>query len=70
MEKTIQLLFIIFITNNLMAQVPDFVKIPEGTFNMGSDSGRKNEIPKHEISLTKFSISNTEVTVAQYRFFL
>ena len=69
MIKTIQLLCVIFFTNNIIAQGPTFIKIPEGTFNMGSDSGRTNEIPKHEISLTKFSISQTEITVAQYRIF-
>jgi formylglycine-generating enzyme required for sulfatase activity len=41
-------------------------RIPAGTFAMGSDEGRPDEKPMHEVHLASFEIDLTEVTVAQY----
>lgn len=48
---------------------PDLVKVPGGTFRMGSDNGHKDEAPAHSITLQNFSIAKTETTVAQWRVF-
>ena len=50
-----------------LAQIEEnMVRIPGGTFNMGSESGDEDEKPIHEVSLSKFEISRFEVTQAQY----
>jgi|GEM_PF-2239190 len=43
------------------------VKISEGTFKMGTESGNPEDRPEHTINLSSFSLGKTEVTVAQYR---
>ena len=68
MYKLIQLLFLITSTY-LYAQIPTFIEVPGGAFEMGNDGGKKNEIPAHEVTLKDFKISQTEITVAQYRLF-
>lgn len=45
----------------------DTVLVPEGTFLMGSDSGRDDEKPAHEVYVSEFFIDIYEVTVAQYK---
>ena len=45
----------------------EWVKIPAGSFMMGSTDGKPNEYPVHEVTLKSFFISRTEVTVGQYR---
>ena len=49
----------------------DWVKIPAGTFVMGSpdtEEGRdSDESPRHEVTVPAFEMARTEVTVAQYR---
>ena len=42
------------------------VQIPGGTFRMGSDDGRPNERPAHEVTVAPFEMDPTEVTVAAY----
>jgi formylglycine-generating enzyme required for sulfatase activity len=42
------------------------LKIPSGTFNMGSSSGRGDEKPIHEVTLSGFQLSATPVTQGQY----
>ncbi|MEW6030094.1 MAG: formylglycine-generating enzyme family protein [Chloroflexota bacterium] len=42
------------------------VYVPEGEFEMGSDSGEKDEQPVHTIYLDAFWIDQTEVTNAMY----
>ncbi len=42
------------------------VRIPAGCFRMGSDSGRADEKPVHEVCLSAFSMDVTEVTNAAY----
>ncbi|MBI3961964.1 MAG: formylglycine-generating enzyme family protein [Deinococcus sp.] len=44
----------------------DFVYVPAGPFTMGSDSGRSDELPVHQVTLGDYYIMRTEVTVAQY----
>ena len=69
MRVLFQILFSLIIANNLLAQMPNFVEVPGGAFEMGNDGGRKNQIPAHKVTLSDFSISDTEITVAQYRLF-
>ena len=44
--------------------------IPAGSFQMGSDKGRPNETPVHQISLEAFYIDKYETTNADYRAFV
>ncbi len=48
------------------SQFPDMLLIPAGEFEMGSNSGDKDEKPVHRASLDPFFIDKYEVTVAQY----
>ncbi len=52
-----------------------FVKIPEGSFYMGSDKGKDpeangDEQPQHEVYLSEYWMGRYPVTVGQYRAFL
>jgi formylglycine-generating enzyme len=49
--------------------LPKFVHVEGGTFTMGDEWGlsNKDQRPTHEVTLKSFNISQTEVTVAQYR---
>ena len=43
-----------------------FIAIPPGTFNMGSDSGDGDERPVHKVTIDySFDIGKTEVTLRQ-----
>jgi len=42
-------------------------KIPGGVFNMGSADGQNDEKPVHRVNVRPFEMSQTEVTVWQYR---
>ncbi|NQS98347.1 MAG: formylglycine-generating enzyme family protein [candidate division Zixibacteria bacterium] len=44
-----------------------FVKIPGGSFMMGSNSGGSNEKPVHRVTLKPFMMQTTEVTQAQWK---
>ena len=44
----------------------EWVTIPAGSFEMGSNEGEDNEMPVHRVTLRSFQMSKTEVTVAQY----
>jgi formylglycine-generating enzyme required for sulfatase activity len=45
----------------------EFIYIPPGSFMMGSDVGGKDEVPMHEVNITKgFWISRYEVTQRQW----
>ena len=48
-------------------EVIEWVKIPAGSFKMGSNDGDSDEKPVHKVTLKSFFISKTEVTVGQYR---
>jgi formylglycine-generating enzyme required for sulfatase activity len=42
------------------------VAIPAGTYAMGSESGKPDEKPVHQVTVAAFCIDRTEVTVAAY----
>jgi formylglycine-generating enzyme required for sulfatase activity len=44
-----------------------WVKIPGGTFQMGTDAGPARSGPKHAVTLKTFEMSKTVVTVGQYK---
>jgi len=46
------------------------VKIPGGTFQMGSNEGEADEIPVHSVTVGSFYMAETEVTNQQYCTFL
>jgi formylglycine-generating enzyme required for sulfatase activity len=47
-----------------------FVTVDGGSFMMGSNDGYRNEKPVHNVTLSSFKISITEVTPSQFWFFL
>ena len=58
-----------------MLENSGFVKIPAGSFLMGSDKekdprARKDELPQHTVKLSEYWINVHPVTVAQYKVFL
>jgi sulfatase modifying factor 1 len=70
MKITLLALALTFGVLQVQAQsYPNLVKVTGGTFNMGDEHGKgmKDELPIHEITLSDFYISETEVTVDQYR---
>jgi len=44
-----------------------WINIPAGSFMMGSNSGGYYEVPIHRVMVQSFQMSETEVTVGQYR---
>jgi formylglycine-generating enzyme required for sulfatase activity len=46
---------------------PAMITIPGGTFLMGATDGQPDEQPVTRVTLSRFSIDRTEVTVAAYR---
>ena len=44
--------------------------VPSGSFQMGSENGRPNEIPVHQVSLEAFYIDKYETTNVDYRAFI
>ena len=51
---------------NIALSLPEMVRIPGGTFQMGSNTGASDEQPVHSVTLDSFSMSKHEVTVRQY----
>lgn len=49
---------------------PELVEIPAGEFWMGSENGRNDEKPLHQLYLDTFWIAQTPVTNAQYRLYV
>jgi formylglycine-generating enzyme len=49
---------------------PQLVRIPEGWYWMGSDSGQDNERPVHRVWVDEFLFAACQVTNADYRDFL
>jgi formylglycine-generating enzyme required for sulfatase activity len=45
---------------------PEMVKLPGGTFDMGSNNGEDDEKPIHEVTVAGFSMGRTEVTFDEY----
>ncbi len=48
----------------------DLVHVDGGTFKMGSDEGKEEEMPGHIVTIKGFSIGKFEVTVGQFREFI
>jgi sulfatase modifying factor 1 len=66
----ITILFFLSLSGHVQAQKPpDMLKVDGGTFNMGDakGTGEPDERPVHTVTLKSFSLSKTEVTVAQWR---
>jgi len=53
-----------------MPSLPQLVKIPAGSFLMGSKSGQPDEKPQHQVTLQSFWISATEITFEQYDYYI
>ena len=51
---------------NKMIKSLDLVKVPGGSFQMGSDSGDIDEKPVHRVNIKAFKLMSKEVTFAQY----
>jgi formylglycine-generating enzyme required for sulfatase activity len=49
---------------------PELVNIPGGTFMMGSDKGRPDERPVHQVKISPFAIGKYEVTNQEFERFL
>jgi sulfatase modifying factor 1 len=49
---------------------PHMVRIPEGWFLMGSDTGQDNERPVHRVWVDAFELAACQVTNAEYAHFL
>lgn len=65
-------LTLLFITCISFGQnLPKFVNVQGGIFTMGDTSGlgNKDQRPAHQVTLKSFNMSQTEVTVAQYRYY-
>lgn len=52
------------------AEEAEMILIPAGPFIMGSDTGREDEAPAHEVDLPAFEIDRFEVTNAQFAAFV
>jgi formylglycine-generating enzyme required for sulfatase activity len=52
------------------AYCPEMVKLPAGSFTMGSNEGEGDEKPVHKVSVEAFSISKYEVTREQFAAFV
>ena len=50
--------------------VPETALVPEGRFRMGSDRGRANEAPAHDVWVDAFALALRPVTRAEYQIFL
>jgi len=48
------------------SQGPQMVRIPAGSFQMGSKNGSSDEKPVHQVSLSAFALGKYEVTFAEY----
>ena len=74
LKKSTSLIYFTFllITGvNFGQNLPNFVDVQGGTFIMGDKEGlgNKDQRPTHQVTLKSFKISQTEVTVAQYRYY-
>jgi len=50
---------------------PEMLRIPRGSFMMGSNDGEKDEKPRHRVTIEKdFLLGKYEVTVGQFRAFI
>jgi len=61
---------ILLVAATTSASAQDMIRIPAGTFTMGSDTGPEDERPAHQIALHEFSIDRLPVTNTQFAAFL
>src|SRR5207245_1433721 len=59
-----------FIPRASAAPEPRMVRVPQGWFWMGSDSGQDNERPVHRVWIDAFLLAACQVTNAEYARFL
>ena len=64
------LLLLLLSLSSYSQDIPEFVKVEGGSFDMGSSSGEIDESPVHRVTLDDFSMSKYEVTNKQYCAFL
>lgn len=52
-----------------LSNLPEMIFVEGGTFQMGDEwgVGFEDELPVHQVTVSSFAISKTEVTVTQYR---
>ena len=55
---------------NPAAQAQDLIRIPAGSFTMGSYDGREDERPEHTVKLAAFEIDRLQVTNEAFAMFL
>jgi formylglycine-generating enzyme len=58
------------LVNILPDSTDNMVFIPGGTFQMGSQNGKSDEKPVHTVTLSSFSMSKYELTVAEFEQFV
>jgi len=63
-------LLLILAATNLAAGAQDLIRIPAGTFTMGSNNGPEDERPEHTVTLAAFEIDRLQVTNAEFAMFL
>ena len=69
--KIISTLLLLLLSSSSYSQdIPEFVKVKGGSFDMGSSSGESDESPVHRVTLDDFSMSKYEITNKQYCAFL
>ncbi|WP_420546712.1 SUMF1/EgtB/PvdO family nonheme iron enzyme [Curvivirga sp.] len=52
-------------------ECPEMVKLPKGSFVMGSDNGAEDEAPAHKVTIDyDFAVSRSEITVGQFSQFV
>ncbi len=56
-----------FASEGLLGPLLDWVRLPGGTYQMGSEDGADDEKPVRRVHVEPFALSRTEVTVGQYR---
>jgi len=54
-------------TTKFLEDIPEFVKIEGGHFQMGSNDGNSDEKPIHRVSVDDFYIGKYEITQAQWK---
>ncbi|MDB5284877.1 MAG: Sulphatase-modifying factor protein, partial [Bacteroidota bacterium] len=69
--KIISLLIVVFQATNVFAQEafkePVMILVEKGSFEMGGNTGEKNERPVHEVKLHSYYIGKYEVTQDLWR---
>jgi len=65
---TLCMLFLHLYTNSQV--LPEMMKVPGGSFEMGSDSGATNEKPVHLVKIKTFRMSKYLVTVREFAAFV